>query len=284
MSKNPFISILIAEDNDVSREMMSSILRTQGYMVYGAIDGESAIKMIAERPVDMALVDINMAPKGGFDFIRHLLAQGKKLPVVIVTGDDNSNVLLEANALGVVQVLHKPVDPKRLLQTVERILRRQGINPAPLAVGSHETRLPPEMIMAEVLDLAAQNVRTSKGGPYAAILASSEGEILTRGTSGQNANIDPTAHAEVMALRRAAEKLGSADLSPYILYCSSQPTRVGQAMIISTGIKTVFYGLSHEDLGSLRSNVTPVQPTYIQMSKDQALTMFKMAKNLKTGS
>jgi DNA-binding response OmpR family regulator len=278
MSENAFISILIAEDNDVSREMMASILRTQGYMVYGAIDGESAIKLLSERSVDMALVDINMAPKGGFDFIRYLLAQGKKLPVVIVTGDDNSNVLLEANALGVVQVLHKPVDPKRLLQTVERILRRQGINPAPLAVGAHETRLPPEKIMAEVLQMAAQNVATGKGGPYAAILVSRDGEIVARGTSGQSANIDPTAHAEVMALRRAAEKLGSADLSRYILYCSSQPTRVGQAMIASAGIEKVFYGLSHQDIGALRNSVTPTEPEYIQIAKDDALTMFKAAQ------
>lgn len=277
MSENAFISILIAEDNDVSREMMASILRTQGYMVYGAIDGESAIKLLGERSVDMALVDINMAPKGGFDFIKYLLAKGKKLPVVIVTGDDNSNVLLEANALGVAQVLQKPVEPKRLLQTVERILRRQGINPAPLAVSSHALTLTPEQIMAEVFKLAQENARNGHG-PYAAILANAAGEILARGTRGPSASVDPTAHAEVMALRRAAEKLGTADLSPYILYCANEPTRVGQAMIISTGVQQVYYGLAHADIGQLKERKTPAEPVYKQMSKDEALAMFKAAQ------
>lgn len=278
MNETPFITVLIAEDNDVSREMMSGILRAQGYRVYGAIDGESAIKVISDRSVDMALVDINMAPKGGFEFVRYLVAKGIKLPVVIVTGDDSADMLMEASALGVVQVLQKPVDPKRLVQTVERVLRRKGLNPSPLAVERHDTRLNADDLMAEVLKMAAENARSKKGGPFAALVATPQGEIISRGASGQSARVDPIAHAEVMAIRRAAETLGTSDLSGYVLYCAARPTRVGQAVIASVGIEKVYYGLSPEDIGQIRGHILPAEPEYIQTGRDRAVEMFKAAQ------
>lgn len=124
MSKNLPINILVAEDNDVSREMLVGILRAKNYQVYSAIDGESAIKVIEDRSIHLALVDVNMAPKGGFSFVKYLVAQGIKLPVILVTADDSADMLVEASSLGVAQVLQKPVRPDRLLQAVERTLSR----------------------------------------------------------------------------------------------------------------------------------------------------------------
>jgi len=279
MSDNAFINILIAEDNDVSREMMSGVMRTQGFKVFGAIDGESAIKVVSERPIDLALVDINMTPKGGFDFVRHLVARGIKLPVVIVTGDDSADLLVEASALGVDKILQKPVSPERLIQTVERILKRQGVNPAPLAVEGHDARHGPEDLMNQTLSLAAENANNKKGGPYAAIVATQDGKILGIGMNGHSARVDPTAHAEVMAIRQAAEKLGKSDLSECLLYCSSQPTRIGEALISSVGIAKVYYGLSHEDTGQIEERKTAHEPEYHQLARDKALEMFKASKS-----
>ena len=124
MSENSPINILVAEDNDVSREMLVGILKAEGYEVYGAIDGESAIKVIEDRSIHLALVDVNMAPKGGFSFVKYLAAQNIKLPVILVTADDSADMLVEASSLGVAQILQKPVRPNRLLQAVERILSR----------------------------------------------------------------------------------------------------------------------------------------------------------------
>jgi guanine deaminase len=279
MNQTSFITVLIAEDNEVSREMMAGILRAQGYKVIGAIDGESAIKVITDRSVDLALVDINMAPKGGFEFVRYLLAKGSKLPVVIVTGDESADMLMEASALGVAQIIQKPVDPRRLIQTVERILRRKGINPAPLAVQAHDMKFSPETLLAEVLVMAAGNVHAGKGGPYAALVATQEGEIIARATSGLTSRVDPIAHAEVLAIRLAAEKLGTADLGGYVLYCSSQPTRVGEAVIASVGLSKVFFGLSREDIGMLQpGHGTTAPPAYEQICRQEAMEMFKNSR------
>ena len=121
---NASTTILIAEDNDVSRKMMVGILEAEGYEIVQASDGGEAIEKIKEHDVDLALVDINMAPKGGFEFVKHMFVNGIKIPVVIITGDDSSDILIQASDLGVAQVYQKPVEPGRLLQTVERTLKR----------------------------------------------------------------------------------------------------------------------------------------------------------------
>lgn len=118
-------NILIAEDNDVSRDLMVGILRNAGYNIIPARNGNDAIARVQEdTPIALALVDINMAPKGGFEFIKFMVASEIKIPSVIITGDNSSDILTEASALGVVQVFQKPVEPDRLIKTVERVLAR----------------------------------------------------------------------------------------------------------------------------------------------------------------
>ncbi len=275
MAESSFINILIAEDNDVSREMMSGVLRTQGYNIYGAIDGESAIKVVQDRNIDIALVDINMSPTGGLEFVKYLVARGLKIPVVFITGDDSADILTEASALGVQRVLQKPVEPDRLIQLVHRMLKREGLNPAPMGVQSHETHFSPEELMQKAIELADKNASSRLGGPFGAVVTDAEGKVLGEGANGIASRVDPTAHAEVMAIRQAADKLGKADLSECIIYCSSQPTSVGAAVIKSVGIKEVYFGLSHEDLGQFRSSAAPSEPVYKQLGRDEALEMFK---------
>lgn len=127
MSDTSLATILIAEDNDVSRDMMTAILSNAGYHIIPARNGEEAILHVTEidqTPIDLALVDINMVPKGGFEFVKYMVAHEIKIPSVIITGDDSSDILTESSALGVEQVYQKPIEPERLLQVVVRILER----------------------------------------------------------------------------------------------------------------------------------------------------------------
>lgn len=275
MSDEAFINILIAEDNDVSREMMAGILKTRGFNILQARDGDSAIEVVKIQDVDLALVDINMAPKGGFEFVKYLVSKGMDIPVVIITGDDSSDILIEANALGVARVFQKPVEPERLLQTVERTLKKRGLNPNPMGVEEHRVHFTPEELMDKAIALAAHNVQSGNGGPFGAILSDAQGKVIGEGVNGRTSRIDPTAHSEVMAIRQAAEKLGKTSLDGCVLYCSSQPTRIGQALIESVGIEKVYFGLTHEDIGQLREHNKTSQPVYEQMHKDKALGVFK---------
>ncbi len=279
MSDN-FINILVAEDNEVSREMMTSILKTQGYEVFGAVDGGSAIRVIQDRNIDLAFVDINMSPEGGFEFVKYLVVEGINLPVVIITGDRSTDVLSEASSLGVRQVMQKPIKPDKLIMTTRRILKRRGLNTDPLAVVTHDTIFSAHELMDKAIALAARNVQEGRGGPFAAIIANKEGHVLGEGTSGVSSRADPSAHAEVMAIRQAAEKLGQTDLHGCTLYCTSEPTAMGRALITSVGIEKVYYGLSHEDIMTGTPKALP-DTHYEQLSREATLEMFKNSKSQK---
>ncbi|NCT41369.1 MAG: response regulator [Alphaproteobacteria bacterium] len=278
MTNNNAITVLIAEDNDVSREMMAGILETKGYTIIHARDGGSAIEKIHEHKIDVALVDINMAPKGGFEFVKHLVVKDIKLPVAVVTGIDTSDVLMEANALGVLQVIHKPITPERLIQSVQRMAKSIGLNPEPMGVKSVSTLFSHEELMQKAIEIAEKNVQLGRGGPYGAILADAKGKILGQGANGIKSRIDPMAHAEVMAIRQAAERLGATELKDCTIYCSSQPTKIGQALIESVGIGKIYYGLSNEDVAAIRGTAKTSAPICEQICKDEALAMFKAAK------
>jgi len=281
MSDFSSINILVAEDNDVSRELISAILRTQGFQVYGAVDGESAIHVLQKQAIDLALVDLNMAPQGGFSFVRYLVARGNPLPVIIITGDTSSDILVEANALGVGCVLQKPVDPNRLLESVKRILKRHKLYPVSFAVREHETVYALDDIVQKLWELAIENVKSRKGGPFSAIVTDAGGRILGTGVSGLLTSADPVAHAEVMAIRMAAEKLGRVALGDCVLYCSSYPTRVGQAVITSVGIPKVYYNLSHEETGDVKKRLIPEAPVYEKIEHGPALGHFKQLQKEK---
>lgn len=252
MSFEENITVLIAEDNDVTRQMMVSILKTRGYNTLEAADGSEAIDLVRRERVDLALVDLNMEPRGGFDFVKFLRSENINMPVVIITGDKSSDLLVEASSLGVPKVLQKPVPPDRLLSTVEQIVRRYDMSNSNVVETVKVDRLSPEDIMRKVIQLAENNVKTGKGRPFGAIVTDKHGHILGQGVNGRRSRCDPTAHAEVMAIRQAAETLNSDDLSGCILYVSSEPTMMGKALIISVGIKEVYYGLTHLDVQEMR--------------------------------
>jgi guanine deaminase len=291
MSESKSINILIAEDNLISRELMAGILKTQGYNIVPASDGTEAIDAVKKQHIDLALVDINMEPKGGFEFVRYLLINGIDIPVVIITADDSSDILSKASELGVSRVLQKPVEPDRLAGIVQRVLRQYGLTPKPLAVQTHETRYTHEQLMQRAVELAERNASSKKGGPFGAVVASADGHILGEGVNGISSRVDPTAHAEIMAIRQAAEKLGRADLSDCVLYCSSEPTMMGQALVISVGIRDVYFGLSHADIKTLREGDTKAraeltghrkaETIYRQLGHDHALNVLKRWQAMK---
>ena len=278
MSDSNFINILIAEDNDITRAMMAGILEGQGYTIIHATDGNEAIEQIQKNQIHAALVDINMSPAGGFEFLKYVVVKGLKTPVAVVTGDDSGDILMEASALGVVQVVQKPIQPDRLVQIVKRMLKRSGINPSPMGIEQHKTNFSPEELMQKAIELAESNARSGKGGPYGAIIANAEGKVLGQGVNGIQSRVDPVAHAEVMAIRQASERLGETTFKDCILYCSSEPTKIGQALIESVGVGKVYYGLSSDDIAQISGRAETMAPQYEQICKDQALEMFMAAR------
>lgn len=115
--------ILVVEDNDFVRMQMVKFLQDAGYVLVEASDGNEAVSIAtSQKDLKLALVDVRMEPVDGFDFIRTIHGRDIKIPVILVTGDDNPDLLDTANKLGVGAVLMKPVQKDRLIKTVERTI------------------------------------------------------------------------------------------------------------------------------------------------------------------
>ena len=94
---------------------------------------------------------------------------------------------------------------------------------------------------------AKQGFKSNEGGPFGAVIVDANENIISTGNNKVLKNNDPTAHAEIVAIRNACEKLQTYDLSNYILYTSCEPCPMCLSAIIWANIKKVYYGCTKHD-------------------------------------
>lgn len=98
---------------------------------------------------------------------------------------------------------------------------------------------------------AENGIRNNEGGPFGAVIVDKEGNIIANGNNKVIKNNDPTAHAEIVAIREACKKLNTYDLSEYILYTSCEPCPMCLSAIIWANIKKVYFACTKDDAGSI---------------------------------
>lgn len=104
----------------------------------------------------------------------------------------------------------------------------------------------------EIAKNAAENgMNLNEGGPFGAVITDKDGNIIATGNNQVLKNNDPTAHAEVMAIRNACKKLNTYDLSNYILYTSCEPCPMCLSAIIWSNIKEIYYACTREDAANI---------------------------------
>ena len=99
-------------------------------------------------------------------------------------------------------------------------------------------------------ELSEDNLKTNVGGPFGACVVK-DGKIIGKGSNHVISNNDPTAHAEVMAIRDACNNLNSYDLSGCELYTSCYPCPMCLSAIIWSNIKKAYYGNTKEDAADI---------------------------------
>ena len=102
-----------------------------------------------------------------------------------------------------------------------------------------------EKFMQLAIDLSIDNVANG-GGPFGAVIVRN-GEIVATGTNRVTANCDPTAHAEVNAIRAACSKLGEFKLAGCTIYSSCEPCPMCLSALYWAGVERILYGNTKED-------------------------------------
>ena len=99
-------------------------------------------------------------------------------------------------------------------------------------------------------ELSDDNLQSNSGGPFGACIVK-DGKVIGKGSNKVLKNNDPTAHAEIMAIRNACKNINSYDLSGCELYTSCYPCPMCLSAIIWSNIKKVYYGNTKEDAADI---------------------------------
>ena len=118
--------ILIVEDETALRESLASQLKTAGFNVDTAADGEEGLYAAKEYPIDLAIIDLGLPKLSGIELIGQLRSAGRSIPILILTARDRWQEKVEGLQSGADDYLVKPFHFQELLARMQALLRRAG--------------------------------------------------------------------------------------------------------------------------------------------------------------
>ena len=115
-------TVLIVDDSGFQRTFLRKTLQEGGYDVLEATGGGQALEIAAADRPDCILTDLIMPDMRGLTMLETLKRRGSTIPVVVLTADIQERVEAQCLELGAARVLHKPVKPARLTETIAAVL------------------------------------------------------------------------------------------------------------------------------------------------------------------
>jgi len=118
-------SILAVDDSASMRQMVSFTLKSAGYNVVEAVDGQDAWEKVGGRSFDLVLTDQNMPRMDGISLTKKLResSQFKATPILILTTESSDQMKQAGRAAGATGWLVKPFDPAKLLEVIKKVIR-----------------------------------------------------------------------------------------------------------------------------------------------------------------
>lgn len=146
--------ILVVDDNEMNRDMLSRRLQRQKYEVIVAEDGEKALSVIKEHPFDLVLLDIMMPNISGYEVLEQLKADSETqhIPIIMISAVDDLDSVVRCIELGAEDYLFKPFNPVLLKARVGACLRRGH------SINSGHIRKPVDIIQSAVNNLMANDL------------------------------------------------------------------------------------------------------------------------------
>jgi putative two-component system response regulator len=117
--------ILVADDNDANRELLSALLSVEGYQVICAVDGQQALKHLETDSIDLVLLDVVMPRPSGFEVCQTMKSnpETRLIPIILLTSLNSDHDRMRGIMCGADDFLNKPVNKHELLARVHSLLR-----------------------------------------------------------------------------------------------------------------------------------------------------------------
>ena len=125
----PVTKILLVEDNELNRDMLSRRLQRRGYAVVSAVDGEEGVSLAEREAPDLILLDMSLPVLDGWQAATRLKSSPatRLIPVIALTAHAMASDREQALAAGCDDFDTKPVELPRLLGKIEALLERQAL-------------------------------------------------------------------------------------------------------------------------------------------------------------
>jgi DNA-binding response OmpR family regulator len=114
--------LLIADDDEVLANLLSSHLREKGYSVDSAYAGNQAIDMVKGTRFDLVILDVKMPDVNGFDVLKFIKGNFPSVKVIMLTAYADMINAIKAKRLGADDFIGKPYDLDEIYQTIDKIL------------------------------------------------------------------------------------------------------------------------------------------------------------------
>ena len=113
--------ILIIEDSNFQRRIISKSLEEEGHKTYAAPNGKIGLEMIEEHQPDLIFCDLVMPEVDGFGVLRTLQEKNSTIPIVVLTSDIQKPVREQCIELGATEFLNKPVNQIEIQDTLKKV-------------------------------------------------------------------------------------------------------------------------------------------------------------------
>ncbi|HXM62432.1 MAG TPA: nucleoside deaminase [Terriglobales bacterium] len=132
--------------------------------------------------------------------------------------------------------------------------------------------------MARAIQLSIENVRTGRGGPFGAVVVKGD-IVIAEGTNQVTSRNDPTAHAEVLAIREACKKLGVFDLQGCELYTSCEPCPMCLGAIYWARLSRVYFANADADASKIGFDDSLIYRELAQPHSQRKILMIQIMRN-----
>jgi DNA-binding response OmpR family regulator len=150
------MKVLLAEDDEAIRQGLTEVLESEGYQVVQAADGEIALERFRAEDPEVALLDIMMPKKNGYDVCRELLKARPQLPVIFISAKSEEIDRVLGLELGADDFISKPFGVREVVARLRAVTRRAFRARAP-------ERREPESVRVGPLEIMPQELRAKKG-------------------------------------------------------------------------------------------------------------------------
>jgi len=131
--------------------------------------------------------------------------------------------------------------------------------------------------MARAIQLSLENVRSGQGGPFGAVITK-DGNVVAEANNRVTATNDPTAHAEVLAIRQACQKLACFELKGCALYTSCEPCPMCLGAIYWARIDKVYFGSLAADAAKAGFDDSAIYAEFTQPHAEREIPMIQMMR------